>query len=136
MKLAMGSNILFRAMVVLWGYDVLKFAVAFNIMHFYMINPWIFLILDVVTVPTYIIGWNRLIASLTGEIKTFRALFKWSLITFISSTVPYFYAAWAGRQTFPKQVWLVFSLILIFLLVNLIRKIYCNKKCKLILNIK
>lgn len=123
-------------MVVIWGYDIIKFLIVFKIMRLYTINPWVFLFLDMVTVPTYVIGWNCLISSLAGEIKTFRTLFKWSVITFVSSTVPYFYAAWAGRQTFPKQAWLVLLLILIFLIVNLIRKIFQNKKNKLIMDIK
>ncbi|MFH2093329.1 MAG: hypothetical protein ABIJ31_13285 [Pseudomonadota bacterium] len=132
----MGSKIQFRAMMLIWVYDILKFLLAFKVMRFYGIDPWIFLFFDMVTVPTYIIGWHSLIASLAGNIQTFKTLFKWSVITFVSSTAPYFYAAWAGRQTFPKQAWIMFILILVFLLANLVRKICWNKKNNLITDTK
>ena len=78
--------------------------------------------------PTYVMGWSRLMSSLTGEIRTFRAVFAWGLITFVSSTAPYLYAAVAGRQSFPAEAWLILAVILLFLTVNLIRKISRTKK--------
>ena len=74
------------------------------------------------------LGWNGLLASLTGELQTYTTFFKWSFVTFISSTAPYLYAAWAGRGTFPKEAWVLFLLILILFLVNLTRKICRHQK--------
>ena len=53
---------------------------------------------------------------LTGELQTYKTFFKWSLVTFISSTAPCLYTAWAGRGTFPKEARFVFILIFIFFL--------------------
>jgi len=82
MKLTLGSKTRFRAMLAIWGYDILKFLVVFKVMQGYGINPWVFFFLDMVTVPTYVMGWSRLMASITGEIQTFRAIFTWSLICY------------------------------------------------------
>ena len=128
MKLNLGSKTRFRAMVAIWVYDMAKFLVLYRTMEGFGINPWVFFFLDMVTVPTYVMGWSRLMASITGEIQTFRAIFTWSLITFVSSTAPYFYAAFAGRRTFPPEIWWFLALILLFSFINLIRKIRRAKK--------
>ena len=67
MNLPLGSKTCIPAMAFLWTYAVFKFLVGFNVLRAYGINPWIFLFLDTVTVPTYIIGWSRLIALLGPE---------------------------------------------------------------------
>jgi ABC-type microcin C transport system permease subunit YejE len=119
----LGSKTRIRAMLAIWVYDMAKFLVLYKAMQGYGINPWIFFFLDMVTVPTYVMGWSRLMGSITGEIQAFRAIFTWSLITFVSSTTPYFYAAFAGLRTFPPEIWWFLALILLFSLINLIRKI-------------
>jgi hypothetical protein len=115
----------FRAMGLLWGYAVFKFWIASAVLAQYGINPWIFLVLDTVTVPPYVIGWNLLIAAVCSkrDPRPFRTLVLWAIITFVSSTAPYFYAAWAGRQSGSKQAWIAFVLILALLLIGQIRKL-------------
>ncbi len=81
-----------------------------------------------VTVPPYVMGWSRLMASITGEVQTFKSIFAWSLITFVASAAPYFYAGFAGRRSFPHEAWLFLILILVFIFINLIRKICRAKK--------
>ena len=128
MNLSLGPKTRFRAMLAIWGYDMAKFLVLYRTMEGFGINPWLFFFLDMVTVPTYVMGWSRLMASITGEIQTFRAIFTWSLITFVSSTAPYFYAAFAGRRIFPPEAWLFLALILLLIFINLIRKIRRARK--------
>lgn len=127
MNLNFNSSSRLRAMVFLWGYALFKFWIASEILITFGINPWIFLFLDTITVPSYIIGWNFLIASLGNkqnkDTPTFKALVLWGMITFVSSTVPYFYAAWAGKRSGSKQVWIIFALIMIVLLISQIRKL-------------
>ena len=88
MKLPLGPKAKLRAMISLWIYDGVKMALAYKVMITYGINPWIFFFLDMVTVPPYIIGWCRLIETLTGAIQTFKTIFIWSIVTFIASTAP------------------------------------------------
>lgn len=128
MNLALGPKTRFRAMLALWVYDVVKIALICKVLQTFGINPWIFFFLDMVTVPAYINGWTRLITSLTGKIPSFAAIFRLGTVTFFASTGPYLYAAWAGRQSFPAQVWLILMLILLFPLINLIRKIHTARK--------
>ncbi|MDZ7667530.1 MAG: hypothetical protein U5K27_19745 [Desulfotignum sp.] len=84
----------FRAMVILWGYDILKLSLGFSIMQAYGINPYIFFFVDVVTVPFYVMGMARLINSLTEKSLTEKArqsetIFLWAVITAVASVAPY-----------------------------------------------
>ena len=125
MNLKFSSKSRLGTMVVLWGYAVFKFWIASEVLVTCGINPWIFLFLDTVTIPSYVIGWNLLIAAVGSkqETVTFKTLVLWGIITFLSSTAPYFYAAWAGRQSGSKQVWIVFVLIMILLLIGQVRNL-------------
>lgn len=114
-------------MILLWVYAVVKFLVTGRFLSAYHVNPWLFLFLDTITVPTYVLGWNTLISSMAGSIRTFKHLLIWSVITFVSSTAPYLYAAWAGRRSFPRQVWFLLTLIMVLLLISQIRKT-CSRK--------
>lgn len=125
MNLTLGSKSRVWAISVLWGYAVFKFWITSGILAAYGINPWIFLFLDMVTVPPYVIGWNFLFTSFTSkqDTKKFKTLILWGMMTFVSSTAPYFYAAWAGRQSGSKQIWIVFVLIMVLLLIGQVRKL-------------
>lgn len=129
MNLNFSSKSRLRAMVFLWGYALLKFCIASGVLVTYGINPWIFLFLDTVTIPSYVIGWNLLLAALGSkqETPTFKTLVLWGIITFVSSTAPYVYAAWAGRRSGSKQVWIVFVLIMVLLLISQVRKLKSAK---------
>ena len=114
-------------MALLWAYAVLKILLTSDMLRTYGINPWLFFFLDTVTIPAYIIGWNHLIGSMGKEIVLFKNLFKWSVITFASSTAPYLYAAWAGRQSHSKLIWFILILILLFILVGQFQKLWRAK---------
>lgn len=128
MRLPLGPKAQLRAMISLWVYDCFKLALAYKVMVTYGINPWIFFFLDMVTVPPYIVGWCRLIKTLTGTIQPFKTIFLWSVVTFIASTAPYIYAAWAGGRSFPAQAWVILILLVIFPVFNLFRKVREEKK--------
>ncbi len=119
---------MFRAVVVVCIYDVIKFISGYDIMERSGINPWIFLFIDLVTVPGYFMGWHRLLKSMGEKIFDLRYLVKWGVITFYCSTGPYLYALWSGRGTASALVWWVLFLIVLVLTVNMIRKI-CKKLC-------
>lgn len=120
--------LLLRTTLVFWAYDTLKIVMVYDKLLSYEVNPWIFLVLDLVTDPLYILGFRQLFSVLRGEPQGFEALFKWGAITFVSSSAPYLYIAWAGHQSFPKFVWVILVLIMIFPFINLIKKIHIAKK--------
>jgi len=126
-NLTLSSKSCIKAMALLWAYAVLKILLTSDMLRTSGINPWLFLFLDTVTVPTYIIGWNHLVGSMGREIVSLKNLFKWSVITFASSTAPYLYAAWAGRQSHSKQIWFILILILLFILVGQFQKLWRAK---------
>ncbi len=126
-NLTLSSKSCIKAMALLWAYAVLKILLTSDMLRTSGINPWLFLFLDTVTVPTYIIGWNHLVGSMGREIVSLKNLFKWSVITFASSTAPYLYAAWAGRQSHSKLIWFILILILLFILVGQFQKLWRAK---------
>ncbi len=128
MNLKISAKNCFRAMVILWGYDIVKLFLGFSIMQGYGINPYIFFFLDVATVPLYVLGMARLIGSLTENTRRFDFIFLWTVITAVASVVPYLYAAWAGGRSFSLLGWIILFLIMLFPLVDLIRRICSRKK--------
>jgi hypothetical protein len=121
-------TLLLRVSLVFWAYDILKIGIIYDTLVSYDVNPWIFLVLDLVTAPPYILGVRHLFFVLIGKPQGFGTLFKWGAVTFVSSTAPYLYIAWAGHQSFPKFVWIILFLIMIFPFINLIKKIHIAKK--------
>ncbi|MBU1196443.1 MAG: hypothetical protein KKE62_11945 [Proteobacteria bacterium] len=117
-----------RAALFIWTYDLIRFFVLFDTLQAYNINPWVFFVLDMVTVPGYVKGWTRLIGSLNQKVQDVGTIVQWSLITFFSSTAPYLYSAWAGRQSFPMFGWLILIIVTVFPLVSIIKKISFKPK--------
>ncbi|MBU2430492.1 MAG: hypothetical protein KKH99_07350, partial [Proteobacteria bacterium] len=58
-----------RAALFIWTYDLIRFFVLFDTLQAYNINPWVFFVLDMVTVPGYVKGWTRLIGSLNQKVQ-------------------------------------------------------------------
>ena len=128
MNLKISTKNCFMAMVILWGYDIVKLFLGFSIMQGYGINPCIFFFVDVVTVPPYVLGLARLINSLTETARRPDAIFLWAVITAAASVSPYLYAAWAGGRSFSLQGWIILLGIMAFPLADLIRRICSRKK--------
>ena len=110
-----------RAVLVIWVYDVFKFLTLYRVLVQYDINPWLFFFLDMVTVPAYVAGWSRLICSLGGRAQPLGPILGWSVLTFFTSTAPYLYSAWAGRQCFPCLAWVLLGIIIFFPVINIIK---------------
>ena len=117
-----------RAVLVIWTWDTTRFLMIRPILESYGINPYLFFFLDMVTVPSYVAGWACLIKSLTDASQSLANVVKWSIITFIMSTAPYLYAAWAGRQELPVQAWLILALVIVFPALKIRKKIAAHLK--------
>ena len=126
-RIATGQN-LYRASVLLALYDILKFLAGYHLMVHADINPWIFLFLDLITIPGYFVGWHRLLQTLGEKDPCLGTMLLWGIITFYCSTGPYLYALWSGRHTASWPVWGVLCIIIVLLTVNMIRRI-CKSLC-------
>jgi hypothetical protein len=127
LKLMISPKNCFRIMMFLWGYGILKLLLAFSIMRAYGINPYIFFLMDVATVPLYVLGMARLIGSLTEKTRRPEVTFLWAVITALASVAPYVYAAWAGNRAIPLHWWVILLIIMVFPLVDLTRRL-CRSK--------
>ncbi len=112
-----------KAMIFLWVYDLIKFWLFSDLARAHSINPHMFLFLDMVTVPTYIMGLARFINSLTGKAQKLGEVLVWGGILMVSTVLPYAYAAWAGKEAFTCKAWAVLGLVFFFILANLVRTI-------------
>lgn len=117
-----------RTILFLWIYDIIKFVFLYDVFNSYGVNPWMFLFIDVTTVPAFIAGWSKLITSLTGKAQSIYACIRWGVITFFASTGPYLYVAWAGRQSFSKQAWIILAVVLILMFANMAKQIIVSFK--------
>ena len=118
------SKTALRMIFVTWGYCIIKSAAGYKLMEHYEINPWIFFLIDMLSVPTFVLGWEFLLRSLVSkDVKKNRDMIFWGALTFLSSTSPYLYAAWAGRNSFPSEGWIILIVIMLFPAVNLLRNI-------------
>lgn len=112
-----------KAVMLIWTYDTIRFLLLFDILETYSVNPFLFFFLDMVTVPFFVKGWTCLIRSLSDSSMKIQVLINWSVITFIMSTAPYLYAAWAGRQAIPDHLWIVLSGVIVFPMIKIIRTV-------------
>ena len=111
-------------MCFLWVYDIVKYIVFKDLLESKGINPLIFLFLDMVTVPLFVMGSARLINSLTGQILAWPKVLMWGVIVLINTFLPYLYAALAGGAQFDRTAWIVFWVLMMLMLANLIRTIW------------
>lgn len=107
----------------LWCYDIVKYVLFKDILESKSIDPLIFLFLDMVTVPGFIVGCSRLINSLTGQIMTWPRVLFWGIVVLVNTFAPYVYAAIAGGPQFDTIAWVVFWVLILLMLANLIRTI-------------
>lgn len=110
-------------MCFLWCYDIVKYILFKGLLESRGIDPLVFLFLDMITVPGFIVGSARLINALTGQVMAWPKVLGWGLVVLISSLVPYVYAAIAGGPQFDTAAWVVFWGLVLLMFANLIRTI-------------
>ena len=110
-------------MCFLWVYDIVKYLVFRSLLESRGIDPLIFLFLDMVTVPLFVIGSARLINSLAGRVMAWQRVLGWGIIVLFNTFLPYIYAAMAGGAQFDTTAWIVFWGLIVLMLANLVRTI-------------
>ncbi len=113
----------FGGICFLWCYDIVKYVVFKSLLESLGIDPLIFLVLDMITVPGFIVGSARLINSLNGRVMAWPKILFWGLVVLVNSLLPYVYAAIAGGPQFDTVAWVVFWALILLILANLIRTI-------------
>jgi hypothetical protein len=123
------------AAVAIYLYVIFRFVGVYGAFRPYHVNPWIFLILDLVTAAPYAYGWPRLIVALVELYKerSARSVEKamlWGLVVAVSFATPYVYIAIAARDL-PDElvvsVIVMVSILLCFMLIRLGRAL-CNAR--------
>jgi hypothetical protein len=107
----------------LWCYDIVKYVVFKSLLESRGIDPLVFLFLDMITVPGFIVGSARLINSLSGRVMAWPRVLFWGFIVLLNALLPYLYAALAGGPQFDSIAWVVFWTLILLMLANLIRTI-------------
>ena len=109
--------------IFLLGYDVMKYLLFGDLMMSQGIDAHIFLFLDMVTVPGFVIGSARLVSSFSGQVPAWTGVAGWGLVVLFSTLLPYAYAASAGKAHFTGPGWAVLGGLVILILANMIRTI-------------
>ena len=107
----------------LWCYDVVKYLLFKDLLESRGIDALIFLFLDMITVPGFIMGCARLVNSLGGRVMAWPKVLFWGFIVLFNTLLPYVYAAIAGGPQFDAVAWVIFWIVIILMLANLIRTI-------------
>nr|WP_320191525.1 hypothetical protein [uncultured Desulfobacter sp.] len=113
----------FGGICFLLGYDVVKYLVFKDLLESRGIDPLVFLFLDMITVPGFIMGCARLVNSLSGRIMAWPKVLFWGFVVLFNTLLPYVYAAIAGGPQFDTAAWVVFWGVILLMIANLIRTI-------------
>jgi hypothetical protein len=93
-----------------------RFASVAGTLDRYGVNPWIFLILDVVTVPPYVWGIAQMIRYISGVVSLYRMTVG-TLAALIGFAAPYVYTYGAGYRTIPFSIKIIMAVIITVFLV-------------------
>ncbi|NDY73682.1 hypothetical protein DO021_18400 [Desulfobacter hydrogenophilus] len=110
-------------MCFLWCYDIIKYVVFKGLLENRGIDPLVFLFLDMITVPGFIVGCARLVNSLSGRVMAWPKVLFWGILVLVNTLFPYVYAVLAGGPQFDTAAWVVFWTLILLMLANLIRTI-------------
>ncbi len=113
----------FGGICFLWCYDIVKYLVFKGLLESRGIDPLVFLFLDMITVPGFVVGCARLVNSLGGRIMAWPKVLLWGFVVLFNTLLPYVYAAVAGGPQFDAAAWVVFWIVILLMLANLIRTI-------------
>lgn len=103
-----------------FGFSVARALVVWPTLGDYGVNPWIFLIIDVVTAWPYAYGQVRVVnGARRGD---WRSVQFWAFVTFLNFIAPYAYIVGAGSGEMPLFAWVVIgALIVVFGVASVIR---------------
>lgn len=85
-------------------YVYMKYRVVDVTLGRYQINAQLFLLLDVLTIPTYVCCSGQFIRRLSRKLFKCSTLF-WAIGALLSFLIPYGYLFIAGKDRFPPSVW-------------------------------
>lgn len=109
-------------MIGLLAYVVFRFVLVAGSLKTYGVNPWVFLLLDVVTVPPYVKGNSGLIRSVAKD-DSLAASLGWGTVVIASFAAPYVYMYAVGGQNFPLIVSIVIGFVIFMLALHAVVKI-------------
>ena len=94
-----------------FGFSVARALVVWPTLGAYGVNPWIFLLVDVLTAWPYAYGQVRVVLGVRA--RNWRDLQIWALVTLLAFVAPYGYIAGAGSGEMPLVSWLVLGVLIV-----------------------
>jgi hypothetical protein len=99
-----------RAWIVgVFAFSVARALVAWPTLSQYGVNPWIFLLIDIVTAFPYALGQVKVINGF--RYKQYRGVQVWSLVVGATFLAPYAYIVLAGQKRIPALVYIVIAVL-------------------------
>ena len=95
----------------IFGYSVLRAVVVWPTLGGYGVNPWIFLIIDVVTAWPYAVGQVRVVQGLRH--RDWQKVETWGLVTLAAFFAPYAYIVGAGSGDMPMLAYLIIGVLVV-----------------------
>ena len=101
-----------RAWIVgVFGYSVLRALVVWPTLGTYGVNPWVFLLIDVVTAWPYAYGQVRVVKAMRA--RQWGDTQLWALITLLSFVAPYLYIVGAGSGDMPLLAYIIIGILMV-----------------------
>lgn len=95
-----------------FGFSVARALVVWPTLGDRGVNPWIFLIIDVVTAWPYAYGQVRVVKD--ARSGDWRGVQLWAVITFLAFIAPYAYIISAGSGELGAFAWIIIGVLVVF----------------------
>ncbi len=96
------------------GWTILRAAVVWGALDQYGVNPWIFLALDVATVPPYVWGIEKMIRAFRG-VDPMKMVYTGGVVALAAFVAPYTYMFSAGHAAMPMVTKVLIVIIIVAL---------------------
>jgi hypothetical protein len=121
------------ALLVTIIYAIIRAVLVWETMKAYGISPWVFLIIDIITVPPYVWGIGKMIQGLRG-LEQVKMVYIGGVVAIAAFLAPYAYLFIEGRATMPLSTKVVVGTIVVILftagpLRGVIIKVKTGKAC-------
>jgi hypothetical protein len=115
------------------GYTILRAAIVWRTLEDYGVNPWIFLAIDIVTVPPYVWGIGKMVQGLRG-VNPLRVVYAGGVVAIAAFVAPYGYMYLAGHAAMPMSTKVIVGVIIVALFTagpirEVIKKVKNGKAC-------